>query len=80
VALWATTKPIGEMIRKAGQNLTRAGFVQAAESTQNLGTGLNPVLSFSPDDHFGASTVHVLQAKCSGGGGSYRTIATFAKY
>ena len=41
---------------------------------------MNPPLSFSPDDHFGASQVHVLQAACSGGGGSYKTIATFAQY
>ena len=80
VALWATTKPIGELVRAAGKNLTRAGFVQAAEGAKNLGTGLNPPLSFSPDNHFGASQVHVLQAVCSGGGGSYKTIATFARY
>jgi len=67
-------------VRAAGQNLTRAGFVQTAANTKNLGTGLNPVLSFSPDDHFGASQVHVLQAVCAGSGGSYKTIATFARY
>ena len=54
--------------------------MQAAEGTKNLGTGLNPQLSFSPDNHFGANSVHVLQAVCSGGSGQYKTIATFARF
>jgi ABC-type branched-subunit amino acid transport system substrate-binding protein len=78
VALWASTKATGELIRQAGKDLTRAGFVQSTEQTKNLSTGMNPVLSFAPGDHFWARQVHVLRANCAKG--QYETMATFAAY
>lgn len=80
VALWSVTKATGELLRRAGPQLTRAGFVQTAEQTRDLATGMNPVLNYSPDDHFGARQVHVLKAECSGGNGVYKTVATFATF
>ena len=80
VALFAVNKAIGELLNRAGPQLTRAGFAQSSAQAKNVATGLNPVLSYSPNDHFGADTVHVLQLECSGSSGQYKTVATFAKY
>jgi hypothetical protein len=46
------------------------------ERQEAVDSGIFPQLSFTPDDHFGASQVHVLQADC--GTGEHRTLATFA--
>ncbi len=78
VALWASTKAIAALLEAAGEHLTRPGFVQSTERVQGLRTGMNPTLSYSPDNHFGASEVHVLQVDCSIG--QYRTIDTFARF
>ena len=78
VALWASTKAIVKITEKAGEALNPATFVQAAEATKNLATGLNPVLSYSADEHFGANQVHVLKADC--GAQKYVTMATFATF
>lgn len=80
VALFAVNKAIGELLNRTGPNLTRSAFVQSSAQAKNVATGLNPVLSYSPNDHFGADTVHVLRLTCSGSSGSYTTLATFAKY
>jgi branched-chain amino acid transport system substrate-binding protein len=78
VALWGTTKAIGELLRRTGEGLNPGAFVSTTENTRDLRTGLNPVLSFTPEDHFGANTVHVLRADCSRG--QYVTMATFASF
>lgn len=80
VALWTTSKAIGEMLKATGKDLSRAKFVAQVENTKNLTTGMAPVLSYSPNDHFGARQVHVLQADCSASPAQYKTIATFATY
>lgn len=81
VALWGTTKGIVKSLEAVGPDLTRAKFVSTLENTKNLSTGLSPVLNYSPTDHFGADTTHVLKAVCTGQqGGKYETLATFAKY
>jgi hypothetical protein len=46
-----------------------------AES-QKVDSGVVPSLTFSPQDHFGANQVHVLQADCTAK--EYKTLATFA--
>ena len=78
VSLWSVTKAVGKIIEASGKDLTRAGFVAAAEKTANLSTGMAPVLSYTPGDHFGARQVHVLKANCSKR--AYDTLATFASY
>jgi branched-chain amino acid transport system substrate-binding protein len=89
VALWGTTKGMVQLLEKVGPELTRAKFVTTAENTTGLATGLGPVLSYSPTDHFGATEVHVLQGTCTGPNlpgagnterGSYITPTTFLKY
>jgi ABC-type branched-subunit amino acid transport system substrate-binding protein len=78
VALWTTSKAIGKLLEASGKDLSRAKFVSTVENTKNLTTGMAPVLSFTPSDHFGAHQVHVLQADCAAE--QYKTIATFATY
>lgn len=89
VALWGTTKGMVQLLEKVGPDLTRAKFVTTAENTQGLRTGLGPVLSYTPTNHFGATEVHVLEATCTGTpapetgntqDGKYATPTTFLKY
>lgn len=80
-ALWAVSKATGELLRRTGPNLTRASFVATAANAKDVRTGMNPVLNYSPSNHFGADTVHVLKLACNGNqGGTYQTTATFARY
>lgn len=79
-ALWSVAKTTGELIKRTGPKLSRAAFVATAQNAQNVATGLNPPLSYSPGNHFGADTVHVLKLACAGSGGSYKSFATFARY
>jgi branched-chain amino acid transport system substrate-binding protein len=78
VLSWTVSKAIGELLKGAGPNLTRPGYVQSVEGTKGLRAGLNPTLTYSPTDHFGATEVHVLRADCSKR--QYVTHATFARY
>ena len=80
VSLWSATKALGKLIEKAGKDLTQAGFVSTAENTANLATGMAPVLSYTPSDHFGARQVHVLKANCAKNPPIYETLAAFATY
>ena len=62
---WAASKVGGELLRRAGKNLTREGFIESTQNAKNVKTGSMPVNNFSPSDHFGADTVMVAQAQCS---------------
>jgi ABC-type branched-subunit amino acid transport system substrate-binding protein len=73
--LWASAKVLHQLFLKAGENLTREGFVQAVEKS-SIKTGIFPDLNFSPSDHFGANQVHVLRVDCSRG--AYVTEKAFA--
>ncbi|MGI8791942.1 MAG: ABC transporter substrate-binding protein [Acidimicrobiales bacterium] len=80
-ALFAVNKAVGELLKRTGPQLSRAAFVSTASNAKNIATGLNPVLNYSPNDHFGADAVHVLKAVCDGNqSGKYQTIGTFAKF
>lgn len=71
-----------------GNDLTREDFRAVLERQQGMETGIGPPLSYTPDDHFGAGQVHVLQADCSEDkdrdgdgeedGPEYVTLQTFA--
>jgi hypothetical protein len=81
IALWGTTKGVVELLAKAGKDLSRASFVASTETVTGLGgppSGMNPVLNFSPADHFGARQVHVLKADCSVS--QYETYRAFTAY
>ncbi|MGH9135639.1 MAG: ABC transporter substrate-binding protein, partial [Acidimicrobiales bacterium] len=81
LALWGLARNQHEMFNRYEQafgstDLTREDFVRMLELQQGIETGLFPQLTYSPDNHFGASQVHVLQANC--GTGEYQTLHTFA--
>lgn len=81
VALWATNEAVGELLNRAGKDLTRAAFVASTAKATGVAMGLNPPLNYSPDNHFGADTVHVLKLACNGNqGGTYVTESTFSKF
>lgn len=80
-ALWALARTQHEMFRRYEQafgstDLTREDFVRMLERQEAIETGIFPQLTFTPDDHFGAAQVHVLQADCNSE--EHRTLATFA--
>lgn len=77
--LWGGTKVAGEILKAAGPNLTRASFIAAAEKT-TIAPSMYPGLQYSPTNHFGAKTVHVIQADCAGGYNKYRTLQTNAQF
>ncbi len=78
-ALWASSKSTHFLMEEYGEvyghDLTREDFRAVLERT-SVSTGVFPDLSYSPDDHFGANQVHVLQADCAKG--EYVTLDTFA--
>ena len=78
VAVWALVKTSAKLLERAGPDLTRAGFVASTEATTNLAAGMAPVLSYTPNDHFGARHTHVLRANCAKQ--QFETLATFASY
>jgi hypothetical protein len=81
LALWGLASVQHEAFKRYEQafgstDLTREDFVKLLERQQGLASKVNPQLSFSPEDHFGAKQVHVLQADC--GTEEHKTLATFA--
>jgi hypothetical protein len=74
MALWGLNKTLHAVLANAGQDLSRQSFVAATERA-SIQTGLFPPLRFSPQDHFGADQVHLLQADCNAR--RYQTAETF---
>ena len=62
---WAASKGLGELLKRAGRNLTREGFIESTQNAKNVKTGSFPVNNYSPSDHFGADTVMVAEARCT---------------
>ncbi|HUG84847.1 MAG TPA: ABC transporter substrate-binding protein, partial [Euzebya sp.] len=80
LALWAQGKILAQLLESyeatyGSNDVTREDFRNLVETSQ-VSTGVFPDLAYSAEDHFGADTVHVLQADCSAG--EHRTLATFA--
>jgi ABC-type branched-subunit amino acid transport system substrate-binding protein len=84
LALWGTNAVLHQLLQRYeqafGSDLTREDFRVLVENSQDIETGIFPQLDYTPDDHFGSSAVHVLQASCeeSGGDDEYVTLETFA--
>ena len=75
---WGMAKVTAELLRAGGRDLTREGFIAAAERQKNIKTGVFPPVSFAPGDHLGGSAVHLNEAQCSGyknGDNRWHTIA-----
>src|SRR5438309_2101317 len=65
--LWGLMKTVGQLLQDAGKNLTRTGFIASTEKA-GVHTGIYPDLHFSPNNHFGASQVHLLLNVCKSRG------------
>lgn len=63
---WGMAKVMAPLLAAPERDLTRERFVYFAERQRGIKTGVYPAVSFSPDDHFGGSQVHVNEAQCSG--------------
>lgn len=68
--LWTLSSVIHKMLDAAGPNLTRSGFIQAMEAFRYAERKTYPDLAFTPKDHFGADTAHLLEARCETQGDS----------
>lgn len=77
IALWGLDKLVAAMLEAAGPDVSRQSFVQLLESGQPFETGVFPPVRYSAENHFGGSSVHVLEASCSSR--TYRTIGTFVR-
>ena len=81
LALWGLASVEHETFKRYEQvygstDLTREDFTKMLQQQKSIVTKVNPQLSFSPTNHFGANQVHVLQADCATG--EHKTLATFA--
>jgi branched-chain amino acid transport system substrate-binding protein len=66
LALWGLNKTIHEVLKKMGDNITRSNFIRTLQS-QRIETNVYPALQHTSDNHFGASTAHLLIANCRSG-------------
>jgi ABC-type branched-subunit amino acid transport system substrate-binding protein len=63
--LWGMSKVIGEMMKLPGKELTRERFIYHVERAKNIETGVLPPVSYTPEDHFGGTSMHQLRADCA---------------
>jgi branched-chain amino acid transport system substrate-binding protein len=62
--LWGLSKSLHQLLLKAGQNLTREGFVYST-SRASVRSGVFPDAKYSTRDHFGALNFSVLENVCA---------------
>jgi hypothetical protein len=78
--LWGQSKVLHQVLERAGEDLTREGFIASTENSR-VRTGVFPDLVYRPSDRFGAQHVHVLRNVCERRGnaaGYYVTEKAFA--
>jgi ABC-type branched-subunit amino acid transport system substrate-binding protein len=68
--LWSLSRVIHSILEAAGPQLTRGGFMKALDAFRYSERKAYPDLQFSPDNHFGARSAHLLEAKCENTGDS----------
>ncbi len=73
---WSSGKILWEMLELPGKSLNRERFLYFLERARGLKNGIGPTLNYSPDNHFGATQVHVSEASC--GDRRWHTIEDFA--
>lgn len=66
LALWGLNKNLHEVFKRLEGDITRSRFVRALEASA-IETNVFPALKHSSDNHFGATSAHVLEANCSSG-------------
>lgn len=79
LALWVVQSAQHEMFKRYGStfgnDLTREDFRALVEQQQGLRTDVGPELNYTPDNHFGANSAHLIRADC--GQGEHVTLDTF---
>jgi hypothetical protein len=65
--LWGLERGVAQMLRQPGRNLTRERFVYFNERAGAMTTGVLPPFRFTPGNHFGGRSMHLLKADCSSG-------------
>ncbi len=80
LALWGINTQLDLLFQRYektfGTDLTREDFRALVEGSGRLESGIFPAVQYSPQNHFGGQSVHVLQADCASG--EYKTLATFS--
>jgi ABC-type branched-subunit amino acid transport system substrate-binding protein len=77
LALWALNKTLAQMFEATGEELGRAAFMNTIESTEAFETGIYPPVRITPEDHFGGTGAHLLDADC--GAKTYTTVEQFVE-
>jgi ABC-type branched-subunit amino acid transport system substrate-binding protein len=77
LALWALNKTLAQMFEATGEELGRAAFMNTIESTEAFETDIYPPVQITPDDHFGGTGAHLLDADC--GAKMYATAQQFVE-
>ncbi len=52
------------MFEATGPELGRAAFMNTLVTTPEFDNGIYPPIRYTPDDHFGGTGAHLLQADC----------------
>ncbi len=65
--LWGLMKTTHQLFLATGEDLSRERFIAESESA-SVKTGVYPDITYTPDNRFGAKSVNVLEAVCSGEG------------
>jgi ABC-type branched-subunit amino acid transport system substrate-binding protein len=79
LALWGLDKTLALMFQSVGptaDKLSRQSFLAGVTSGQEFKSNVYPTVKFSPSQHFGATTSHLLQAQCTPPP-QFKTAATF---
>ena len=77
LALWGLNKALHLMLDQTGDELGRAAFMNTLEGGEAFETGVYPPVTITPEDHFGGTGAHLLQADCEGG--EYTTAEQFVE-
>lgn len=76
LGLWGMSKIIGEMLKLPGKDLSRERFIYFTERAKKIETGVLPPVAYTPEDHLGGTSMHVVKADCANN--RYMTEHSFA--
>ena len=76
IALWGFNKSTHQILLAAGEGMSRQSVIQVIESGRAFESNVFPKLQYSPKNHFGGQSAHLLEADC--GSRTFKTVATFA--
>ena len=65
------------MLEAAGRDLSRQSFLRALTSGNPFASNVYPTVAYDGSIHFGANSMHVLEADCSTR--KWKTLTTFAQ-